>query len=150
MCLQTHTCILFFQVEARKKPEKAERMRREKKNLPPLTLEQIAFLEKRKRLRREQQAKEDLESHVPIDLFGSEPLGLFADVQWKAIDENKLVKWRECEQRELRICSKPRPKNLWEEMGEWTEKGMLWQFPINNEQGIDMEKVTILSRIHMQ
>lgn len=27
------------------------------------------------------------------------------------------------------------PENIFEEMIQWTDKGMLWQFPINNEFG---------------
>ena len=48
-----------------------------------------------------------------------------------------LATWEECQEREDEILYMRRPRNLLEEMAEMTEKGILWQFPIDNEQGIE-------------
>jgi len=105
-----------------------------------LTLEQVAFLEKRKRMRRNEGRKQ-LEEHSVIDIFGGEPLGIFTKPLVKQEEEEtgrpQLRMWRACAQRELRILSTPSPRNALEEMIVWTEKGKLWHFPIDNEQGLD-------------
>ena len=106
----------------------------------------MAFLEKRRRLRQAQQVKEDEENHVPIDIFNSQPmLGIFSKTK---TEENKskqpieLPMWNKCREREMKILSSSAPKNLLEEMAIKTEQGILWEFPINNEQGIDQDKVS--------
>ena len=33
------------------------------------------------------------------------------------------------------------PRNLIEDMTKMTDQGILWHFPIDNEQGIDQEQV---------
>ena len=106
-----------------------------------LTQEQMAFLEKRRRLREAQQSKEEEESYVPIDLFGSQPpLGIFTNTQ---LDQPgiELKMWKKCQEREMKILSTPAPRNFLEEMAVKTERGILWNFPINNEQGLDETKV---------
>lgn len=40
------------------------------------------------------------------------------------------------EQRELKAMLLTAPRNYFEEMIQWTEKGLIWRFPIDNEQGI--------------
>lgn len=45
------------------------------------------------------------------------------------------------------ILTTQSPRNLIEDMASMTEKGILWNFPINNEQGIDEDKVGILRLI---
>ena len=117
-------------------------LRRNKKDL---TQEQIAFLEKRRRLRQAQQVKEEEEAHVPIDLFNSQPpFGIFDKL--KTQDEKtkpvELKMWNKCKERELKILTTSAPKNLLEEMVIKTEQGILWEFPINNEQGIEQDKVS--------
>ena len=52
--------------------------------------------------------------------------------------------WKKCKEREMKILSSPTPKNFLDEMAVKTEQGILWKFPINNEQGIDEEKVRYL------
>ena len=101
----------------------------------------MSFLEKRRRLREAQQSKEEEESYVPIDLFGSQPpLGIFTNTQ---LDQPgiELKMWKKCQEREMKILSTPAPRNFLEEMAVKTERGILWNFPINNEQGIDETKV---------
>ena len=114
-----------------------------------LTAEQLAFLEKRRRLRQAQAAKEVEENYVPLDLFNSQPpLGIFSDNSFEQTNEAppiELTMWKKCKEREMKILSSPTPKNFLDEMAVKTEQGILWKFPINNEQGIDEEKVRYLS-----
>ena len=56
-----------------------------------------------------------------------------------------LKTWERAKERELAIVTTPNPKNLFEEMITMTEKGILWNFPIDNEQGL--EKVSCLHPI---
>ena len=110
-----------------------------------MTQEQIAFLEKRRRLRQAQQVKDEEEAHVPIDLFNSQPpLGIFNKSISEPAESKQQVEmtmWNKCRERELKILSSSAPKNLLEEMAIKTDQGILWEFPINNEQGIDQDKV---------
>jgi len=123
------------------KTKKDEQLVKQRKDL---TMEQVEFLEKRKRLRREAGRKQQ-EDHIPIDLFGEEPFGIFTQPIDKSSQETgveaggrqQLRMWRACAQRELRILSTPSPRNALEEMIAWTEQGKLWHFPIDNEQGLD-------------
>ena len=43
--------------------------------------------------------------------------------------------WEAMENRELRLLVTHPPTNIYQQMIHWTEKGVLWKFPINNEQG---------------
>lgn len=100
-----------------------------------LTMEQLAFLQKRQKLRRQQLSQS--EQHTPIDLFGAPPLNIFSGPMVGGKVGPELSTWRACVQRELRIMSTPSPRNALEEMILWTEQGRLWQFPVDNEQGLD-------------
>jgi len=103
-----------------------------------LTLEQIAFLESRSRMRRQRLGASEEEEHIPIDIFGAPGLGIFSEpLQTKPQDTRLLQTWKKCAERELRILSTPAPRNRLEEFIELTEQGKLWRFPIDNEQ--DME-----------
>ena len=75
-------------------------------------------------------------------IFGGEPLGIFptADRELSA-EVGRLETWERCEERYLRLMSTPTPRNYLEEMVDLTEKGIMWQFPIDNEQGIDHDEV---------
>jgi hypothetical protein len=53
--------------------------------------------------------------------------------------------FEECRQREIRILSRPTPRNFLEEMASWTDNGIMWHFPINNEQGIEEKDVSFSS-----
>ena len=50
--------------------------------------------------------------------------------------------FEKCRQREIRILSRPTPRNFLEEMASWTDNGVMWHFPINNEQGIEEKDVS--------
>ena len=43
--------------------------------------------------------------------------------------------WEKYEQEELKRISAIPPRNAFEEMIQWTNDGILWKFPIDNEQG---------------
>lgn len=68
-----------------------------------------------------------------IDLFGSEPLGIFTNKELKENPENKT--WQSLYQRDLQLAVTHPPANYFQQMILWTEQGKLWEFPINNEQG---------------
>lgn len=51
-----------------------------------------------------------------------------------------LKVWNMCEEKELKIMVKRHPRNAFQEMIDWTNEGKLWQFPINNEQGMKEEE----------
>lgn len=44
--------------------------------------------------------------------------------------------WEKYEQNELTRISSIPPRNAFEEMIQWTKDGILWKFPIDNEQGL--------------
>lgn len=46
-----------------------------------------------------------------------------------------LNRWKSLEKKELKLMLVHPPENVFEEMIQWTEKGILWKFPINNEIG---------------
>jgi len=107
-----------------------------KQDKKELTMEQLAFLQKRAKLRRAETAKkaEDVGS---VDLHSGTPLGIFEGPMPDSSDKDMLKTWRACQQRELEILATPSPRNALEEMVLLTKQGKLWHFPINNEQGLD-------------
>lgn len=72
-----------------------------------------------------------------VDLFGAEPLGIFAKTN--ATPTEFLETWNYLEKRELRLAITHPPSNYFEKMALWTEQGKLWRFPIDNEQDIGPE-----------
>jgi len=118
----------------------AENVRSKQDRQKELTMEQLAFLQKRQKLRRQEAARS--ETHEPIDLFGGTPFGILAPPAQEGEtvernDQESVKMWRSCAERELRILSTPSPRNALEEMILWTKQGKLWQFPVDNEQGLD-------------
>jgi small subunit ribosomal protein S31 len=71
-----------------------------------------------------------------VNIYASEPLGIFdADVK-ESSDAPKMYIWDRLMKDELeRIVAQP-SSNPFEEMIRWTEQGILWKYPIDNEQGI--------------
>jgi len=110
-----------------------------KKNL--LTEEQMKFLEERKRLRHEKRRQMNVAERTPLDLFnGRPPLGIFDKNDFKDVEPKVVLEtWQKSLDRELRIKATLPPRNLLEDMANMTEKGVLWHFPIDNEQGIEAE-----------
>lgn len=71
---------------------------------------------------------------MSVDIFNSEPLGVF-----KAGEPNygpELAMWESLKQRELTLATAQPPANYFEKMILWTEQGKVWNFPIDNEQGM--------------
>jgi len=75
----------------------------------------------------------------PVDLFGSEPLGIFTNAP-DLKDSPQLETWQKLHERELKLAITHPPANYFQEMILWTEQGKFWQFPINNEIGLEEEK----------
>lgn len=100
-----------------------------------LSMEQMAFLQKRAKLRRADQASKQVETSV--DLESGVRLGIFTGPVAESSDAELLGMWRHCQERELGILSTPPPRNALEEMILQTKQGKLWHFPVNNEQGLD-------------
>ncbi|EFN78081.1 28S ribosomal protein S31, mitochondrial [Harpegnathos saltator] len=51
----------------------------------------------------------------------------------------ELKTWAALEQKELKAITTYSPANIFQEMILWTEQGKLWNFPIDNEQGMEEE-----------
>ena len=99
-----------------------------------LSMEQVAFLQKRAKLRRQKGAKDELKS--TIDLKSGIPMGIFTGPMEESQQEAEMIKtWKACRDRELDILSRPPPRNALDEMILQTKQGKLWHFPISNEQG---------------
>jgi len=114
-----------------------------------LTMEQLAFLQKRQKLRRQEQSK--TQQYTPIHIWGGTPLGIFTEpVLEKHEDDQVLNMWRRCRERELRILSTPSPRNALEEMILWTEQEKLWQFPVDNEQGLDYSDDAFYNHVFLE
>lgn len=79
-----------------------------------------------------------------IDLFGTEPLGIFTaqskDSEIEKSTEPVLKTWNYLEERELRLAVTHPPENYFQEMILWTQQGKVWKFPIDNEQGLEEEQ----------
>merc|ERR1712137_290804 len=100
-----------------------------------LSMEQMAFLQKRAKLRRADLASKQVETSV--DLESGVKLGIFTGPVTDSSDSGLLGTWRRCQERELGILSTPPPRNALEEMIMQTKQGKLWHFPVDNEQGLD-------------
>ena len=99
-----------------------------------LSMEQVAFLQKRAKLRRQKSSHNELKS--TIDLKRGIPMGIFTEPMEESKQEAESLKmWKACRDRELDILSRPPPRNALDEMILQTKQGKLWHFPINNEQG---------------
>lgn len=88
------------------------------------------------------QPKGTFNREVRVDLFGEQPLGIFREKEQLESDSISLKTWDALRERELQLLITHPPKNIYEQMVIWTERGMLWKFPIDNEQGMDEEKQT--------
>lgn len=76
-----------------------------------------------------------------INIFGEKPLGIFKPDELQQT-EDALTTWEAMGKRELQLLVTHPPSNIYEEMIQWTEKGILWKFPINNEQGLEEEETS--------
>ncbi|XP_076766723.1 mitochondrial ribosomal protein S31 [Xylocopa sonorina] len=55
-------------------------------------------------------------------------------------DVPELKIWNSCEEKVLKSIVTQYPENAFHEMIEWTNQGKVWKFPIDNEQGMEMEQ----------
>jgi len=76
----------------------------------------------------------------PHRLYSGDSLGIFTDedFQNKKGEEGSPI-WNKFEEEELKRLSAIPPRNAFEEMIQWTNEGILWKFPINNEQDVGAE-----------
>ena len=116
------------------KPMSKRKLKMSENEKTDLSMEQVAFLQKRAKLRRQKDSKNNLVSS--IDLKSGIPLGIFTEPMETSESDSEVLKtWRACREREYEILSTPPPRNALEEMILQTKQGKLWHFPINNEQG---------------
>ncbi|KAG8036411.1 hypothetical protein G9C98_003733 [Cotesia typhae] len=85
-------------------------------------------------------SKLTLESEkTQVNLFHGKRLNIFDPV--KAPEDSPMLStWSSLEKKEIKTMMINTPENIFEEMIQWTDKGMLWQFPINNEFGLEEEE----------
>lgn len=95
-----------------------------------------------------------VQPHPPtgsVDLFGSEPIGIFKNKEALKEQPDILKTWNRLSERELKLAITHPPSNYFEKTILWTEQGKLWQFPINNEQGMEEEaKVDFTEHIFLE
>ena len=78
------------------------------------------------------------ESEETLNIF--QPEGLKPD----GPEPNQLETWNKCSERANKIILTQPPRNMLEDMVQMTEKGMLWHFPIDNEQGVNEKMVSTI------
>lgn len=150
---------LLGDIKVEKKPQESESEKRfgRAKGSPTereLTREQKEFLEMRRRQRRDQfggpRGGDDQEDRMgerivlPKNLFARAPLGIFTEPVPENPDrshEIPMKTWDACQMREVRVINWRPPRNVVEDMIDLTEKQILWQFPIDNEQGINYDEL---------
>ncbi|XP_069170284.1 small ribosomal subunit protein mS31 [Procambarus clarkii] len=90
-------------------------------------------------------SKSEPRTLAPVDLFGTECLGIFSkepSKERKSMAEAAplLPVWETTHQREVQQSVSHPPENAFVEMIQWTKQGKLWTFPIDNEVGLEEEK----------
>ncbi|CAH1183308.1 unnamed protein product [Phaedon cochleariae] len=93
-----------------------------------------------RRLRKAPQHRQKQDVAVQrIDLFGSDPLGIFTNKSnLKEVPGNTM--WKKLWERDLKLAVTHPPSNHFQQMILWTEQGKLWKFPIDNEQDLEEER----------
>ncbi|CAG0882892.1 unnamed protein product [Darwinula stevensoni] len=93
-------------------------------------------------------------SQQSIDLFGSPGLGIFPLDYMKQArapeDPFKMEIWEKMHQKELQLAITHPPVNAFEELILLTYQGKLWPFPIDNEFGLDEEKVGFQEHVFLE
>ncbi|KAK0163935.1 hypothetical protein PV328_002619 [Microctonus aethiopoides] len=85
-------------------------------------------------------ARQKPTSYSAGNLYAGTPLNIFKPVTKSSDDELTLKTWELLEKKELDLMMLHPPSNIIEEMIQWTDKGLLWKFPIDNEIGMDEEQ----------
>lgn len=85
--------------------------------------------------RRPRSSLQSLE-HQAVELFGAPPLGIFSATAAAAESdpEPTLPNWRRLQLDEIALQLDRTPRNAFDEQREWSERGQLWRFPIDNFQ----------------
>ncbi|XP_047350568.1 28S ribosomal protein S31, mitochondrial-like isoform X1 [Vespa velutina] len=71
--------------------------------------------------------------------FNEKAKAIFKEMKKPMTNIPKLSMWESLEKRELDLIVHQPPKNIFQEMIQWTESGILWKFPIDNEIGMEEE-----------
>ncbi|CAD7005921.1 unnamed protein product [Ceratitis capitata] len=74
-----------------------------------------------------------------VNLFGSEPMGIFKNAAELRDVPDILSTWAHLQQNELKLLVTHPPANYFEKLALWTEQGKVWRFPIDNEQDLTEE-----------
>ena len=87
----------------------------------------------------------------PTTLRGAhQNLGILENLTKEQIKDNvQLSIWEEMEIRETKLSMFNTPQNVFQELIQWTEQEKLWQFPINNEQGITEQRTRYINRCYI-
>lgn len=80
---------------------------------------------------------------MSVDLFGGKPLGIFTNTSDLQDSQDILSTWNYLQNRELKLAVTHPPKNYFEKMAIWTDQGKLWKFPIDNEQGKNVNSMFV-------
>ncbi|KAH1008913.1 hypothetical protein HUJ05_009407 [Dendroctonus ponderosae] len=80
----------------------------------------------------------------PVALFEGDSLGIFTNPS-ELQPSSQLSTWQQLHNRELQLAVTHPPSNYFQEMILWTNQGKFWQFPINNEFGLDEESKVYFS-----
>ncbi|KAL7296699.1 hypothetical protein TKK_0010113 [Trichogramma kaykai] len=67
------------------------------------------------------------------------PLNILINIPQKECSVN-LSTWDKMEKRENELATMTYPQNVFQELIQWTNQGKIWNFPINNEQGMEEEE----------
>lgn len=74
-----------------------------------------------------------------VNLFGSEPLGIFTKPNELRNQTDLLPTWTLLHEKELKLIGTRPAKNYFEKIVKWTDDNKVWNFPIDNEQGMETE-----------
>jgi len=78
-------------------------------------------------------------------------LNIFKNLAEEPQNIPRLSTWEEMEKKEMKLATLTTPRNIFQELIQWTEQGKLWHFPINNEQGLEEEeKVHFSEHVFME
>lgn len=79
-------------------------------------------------------------TYSTTNLFNSEPLNIFKESLSTSEYEDNLKMWQFQKHRELKLTITHPPSNYFEKLMIWSEQKKIWNFPIDNEQGLDKER----------
>ncbi|XP_018025390.1 28S ribosomal protein S31, mitochondrial [Hyalella azteca] len=103
----------------------------------------LSGLSVEKRVSRHTRTKRFNESLATTDLHSAEPLKIFSPADMSQEPETAaplLPTWEAQVARELKLCIARPPDSHFQELMQWTEQGKIWQFPVNNEFGMEAEE----------